>query len=67
MADVTKLVSKADEAAGKRNYDYAIELYLQAVTLDPDNGGARTSLRHVQIKSLRYPLVDGERHMLTSL
>ncbi|MHC5018880.1 MAG: hypothetical protein ACYTGX_01960 [Planctomycetota bacterium] len=50
MADVTKLVAKADEAAGKRNYDYAIELYLQALTLDPDNGGARASLRRTQLK-----------------
>lgn len=52
MADVTKLVSKADEAAAKRNYDYAIELYLQALTLDPDNGGARAALRTTQLKQL---------------
>jgi tetratricopeptide (TPR) repeat protein len=50
MADVAKLVSKADEAAGKRNYDYAIELYLQALTLDPDNAPARTALRNAQLK-----------------
>lgn len=50
MADVSKLLAKADEAAGKRNYDYAIELYLQALTLDPDNAAARTSLRGTEVK-----------------
>lgn len=50
MADVAKLVAKADEAAQKRNYDYAIELYLQAVTLEPDNAQARKALRQVGVK-----------------
>ena len=50
MADVAKLVAKADEAAQKRNYDYAIELYLQAVTLEPDNAQARKALRQVEVK-----------------
>ncbi len=52
MADVTKLVAKADDAAGKRNYDYAFELYLQALTLVPDNGGARAALRTTQLKQV---------------
>ncbi len=53
MADVAKLIEKADESAGKRNYDYAIELYLQALTLDPDHAPARKALRAVELKRER--------------
>ena len=42
--DVSKLLEKAGEAADRRNYDYAIELYLQACRLDPNNVLARRAL-----------------------
>ena len=48
--DVSKLLEKAAEATSRRNYDYAIELYLQACTLDPNNANARRSLRAVEIR-----------------
>jgi tetratricopeptide (TPR) repeat protein len=46
--DVSKLIEKAREAAERRNYDYAIDLYLQALKLAPDTGVARRELRAVE-------------------
>jgi len=46
--DVSKLLEKAREAAERRNYDYAIELYLQACKLSPDDAQARRELRAVE-------------------
>jgi tetratricopeptide (TPR) repeat protein len=46
--DISKLLEKAREAAERRNYDYAIELYLQACKLDMDNPVARRELRAVE-------------------
>ena len=46
--DVSKLLDRAREAAEKRNYDYAVELYLQACKLSPDNATARRELRAVE-------------------
>ncbi len=46
--DVTKYLEKASEATNRRNYDYAIELYLTACKMDPNNVIARRSLRAVE-------------------
>jgi tetratricopeptide (TPR) repeat protein len=46
--DVSKLIEKAREAAERRNYDYAIDLYLQACKLSPDTAIARRELRAVE-------------------
>ena len=46
--DVSKLIEKAREATERRNYDYAIELYLQACQMSPDNATARRELRAVE-------------------
>jgi len=46
--DVTKYLEKAAEATSRRNYDYAIELYLTACKMDPNNVQARRSLRAVE-------------------
>jgi tetratricopeptide (TPR) repeat protein len=46
--DVSKLLEKGREAAERRNYDYAIELYLQARKLAPDNAAALRELRAVE-------------------
>ncbi|MBI3832098.1 MAG: hypothetical protein HY291_21435 [Planctomycetes bacterium] len=48
--DISKLLEKAKEAAERRNYDYAIALYLQACELDPDSVTARRELRAVEIR-----------------
>jgi len=48
--DISKLLEKAREAAERRNYDYAIALYLQACELVPDSVEARRELRAVEIR-----------------
>jgi tetratricopeptide (TPR) repeat protein len=50
QVDVSKLLEKAKEAADRRNYDYAIDWYLNALKLDPDNGQARRDLRMVELR-----------------
>jgi tetratricopeptide (TPR) repeat protein len=42
-----KLVEKAREAAKRRNYDYAIDLYMQVLKLNPDHGDAAREIRQV--------------------
>src|SRR5260221_14795672 len=43
--DFTKQIEKAEEAARRRNYDFAVELYQQILEIDPDQGEARAGLR----------------------
>jgi tetratricopeptide (TPR) repeat protein len=43
--DFSKQIQKADEAAKKRNYDFAVELYQQILEIDADQGDARAGLR----------------------
>ena len=43
--DFSKQIQKADEAAKKRNYDFAVELYQQILDIDLDQGEARAGLR----------------------
>ncbi len=43
--DFTKQIQKAEEAARRRNYDFAVELYQQILEIDPDQGDARAGLR----------------------
>jgi tetratricopeptide (TPR) repeat protein len=45
--DYSKHIQKADEAARRRNYDFAIQLYQQVLEIDPDVGDARAGLRRV--------------------
>ncbi|MCZ7648498.1 MAG: hypothetical protein M5U26_25095 [Planctomycetota bacterium] len=46
--DISKLIEKAREAAERRNYDYAVDLYNQALQLSPDDSQARRDLRTVE-------------------
>lgn len=52
-----KLVEKANDAKERRAYDLAIELYMQAVTLEPDHLEARRGLRSAELKKTEayYP------------
>ncbi len=47
---MSKLYDRAAEAVKKRNYDYAIELFIQELTLEPNNVEARRALRAAEIK-----------------
>lgn len=53
QVDVSKLLEKAKEAAERRNYDYAIDWYLNALKLDPDNRQARRDLRMVELRLVK--------------
>lgn len=43
--DYSKHIQKAEEAARRRNYDFAIQLYKQLLEINPDVGDARAGLR----------------------
>ena len=45
MADASRFLAKADEALKKRNYDYAVQMYQEALLVDPGNADARRNLR----------------------
>jgi|GEM_PF-1315167 len=46
--DVSKYIEKAREAAERRNYDYAIDMYLTVCKMVPDHPTARRELRAVE-------------------
>ncbi|WP_419190671.1 tetratricopeptide repeat protein [Saltatorellus ferox] len=43
--DYSKHIQKAEEAARRRNYDFAVQLYQQILELEADQGEARAGLR----------------------
>jgi tetratricopeptide (TPR) repeat protein len=45
--NIAKLIDKGEEALKKKNFDYAIEILLQAVSFGPNNRRARELLRAV--------------------
>jgi len=55
--DFTKQIEKAAEAARRRNYDFAVQLYQQILEIDPDQGEARAGLR--QSLKKRWDLKGG--------
>jgi tetratricopeptide (TPR) repeat protein len=44
MADTAALMKRAEEAFAKKNYDYARDLFLSVLTIDPNSEKARKSL-----------------------
>ncbi|MHC4830558.1 MAG: hypothetical protein ACYTFT_09435, partial [Planctomycetota bacterium] len=50
---MSKLFDKAAQAVKRRNYDYAIELFLQELTRDPNNADARRALRAAEMKKFQ--------------
>lgn len=50
---MSQLIARAEEAFKKRNYDYAIELYMQHLAAYPDDVDARKSLRVSEIKKFQ--------------
>jgi tetratricopeptide (TPR) repeat protein len=59
---VSKLYERAAEAVKKRNYDYAIELFIQELTLEPNSIDARRALRAAEIKKFQeagLPMASG--------
>jgi len=48
--DASKLLDKAQTAAERGNYDYAVALYLQLLEFQPDHEDARKLLRSVEVR-----------------
>lgn len=59
--DYSKHIQKAEEAARRKNYDFAVELYQQLLELDADQGEARAGLRRVL--KLRHDSKKGGRFL----
>jgi tetratricopeptide (TPR) repeat protein len=57
--DFTKQYQKAEDAYKKRNYDYAIEIYLSILKMDPDQTKARGTLRALVIRKKEEGLFKG--------
>ena len=48
--NINKLIEKGEDAHKKRNYDYAISIFMEAVNFAPNNRRAREGLRGAQLK-----------------
>lgn len=53
MAAADNFFTKAEQALKKRNFDYAIELYHQGLSIDPDRVEERMKLRAAQIHKVQ--------------
>ena len=53
MAAADNFFIKADQALKKRNFDYAIELYHQGLSIDPDRVEERMKLRAAQVRKVQ--------------
>jgi tetratricopeptide (TPR) repeat protein len=51
--DASKLLERAMQASERGNYDYAIELFQQLLTVQPDHVKARTELRAVERRKVQ--------------
>ncbi len=52
--DINKHLERAREAVKKRNYDFAISLYVQALEIKPDQGDARMGLLQAALKRFEF-------------
>jgi tetratricopeptide (TPR) repeat protein len=63
--NVDNLVQRAEAEAGRRNYDGAIEYFLQALALDPAHRGARRGARSAALKKYEHGYPPGYVRALT--
>jgi len=52
--NIAKLIEKGEDALKKKNFDYAIEILLQAVSFAPNNREARELLRRAELKKYEH-------------
>ncbi|MEW6744371.1 MAG: tetratricopeptide repeat protein [Planctomycetota bacterium] len=52
--DITSHLSKADEAARRKNFKHAVRLYWQVLAFKPDHGEARRGLRSALARQAEY-------------
>ena len=65
--NVDKLVERAQSEAGRRNYDGAVEYFLQALALDPAHRAARRGAREASLKKYEHAYPPGYVRALTGL
>lgn len=65
--NVDKLVERAQAEAGRRNYDGAVEYFLQALSLDPAHRAARRGAREAALKKYEPAYPPGYVRALTGL
>ena len=51
MVDISKFLARAEDAFKKRNYQYSIQMYLEALQVAPENIEARKKLRMVLLQA----------------
>ncbi len=71
--DLSKHLEKAAEAVKRRNYKFAVDLYAQLLSLQPDNGEARTGLRQALFKKAEakppsriFAMLGGGVHLMSA-
>jgi len=65
--DVERMLAKASEEAGRRNFDYAVRLYREILGLKPDLVEARRGLRETELKKLARRPPSRVQVIVTSL
>lgn len=65
VVDYSKHLQKAEEAMRRRNWDFAVEVYLQLLEIEPDLGEARAGLRSAYAK--RFEAKKGGSKFLRAL
>ncbi|HXX92928.1 MAG TPA: tetratricopeptide repeat protein [Planctomycetota bacterium] len=60
MPDTAQLHKRAEESFNKRQYDYARDLYLQVLLLDPDDAHARMALKATLMKKFQEQGATGK-------
>lgn len=62
-----KLIERAQMEAGRRNYDGAIEYFLQALAIDPSHRGARRGAREAELKRFEHAYPSGISRFFSGL
>jgi tetratricopeptide (TPR) repeat protein len=62
--NVDKLVERAEAEASRRNYDGAVEYFLQALSIDPGHRGARKGARQAELKKYENAYPSGAARFL---
>ncbi|MDH3590276.1 MAG: tetratricopeptide repeat protein [Planctomycetota bacterium] len=57
--NINKLIERGEDALKKKNFDYAIEVLLQAVSFAPNNRRAREALRKAELKKHEHSYPSG--------
>jgi tetratricopeptide (TPR) repeat protein len=64
MADIDALIKRAEEAFNKHNYDYARDLFIQVLAIDPDHADARKKLKGTIITKFKEQGATGKLKLM---